>query len=69
MQYLITINRTHSHDLFICLKASALDFMEVEDVVHLQKAETVYRELPIRHIINAVKVCTEEYKEQHKLWE
>ncbi len=37
------------------------DFMEIEDVVHQQKAETVYRELMIRRIIDAVKVCTEKY--------
>lgn len=48
---------------------NALDFMEMEDVARQQKAETVYRELLIRRIIDAVKVCTEEYKEQHKPWE
>ncbi len=48
---------------------NALDFMEIEDVARQQKAETVYRELLIRRIIDAVKVGTEEYKEQHKPWE
>lgn len=48
---------------------NALDFMEIEDVVRQQKAETVYRELLIRRIIDAVKVGTEEYGEQHKPWE
>ena len=48
---------------------NALDFMEIEDVARRQKAETVYRELLIRRIIDAVKVGTEEYKEQHKPWE
>lgn len=48
---------------------NALDFMEFEDVARQQKAETVYRELLIRRIIDAVKVGTEEYKEQHKPWE
>lgn len=48
---------------------NALDFMEIENVAHQQKAETVYRELLIRRIIDAVKVGTEEYKEQHKPWE
>lgn len=48
---------------------NALDFMEIEDIVRQQKAETVYRELLIRRIIDAVKVGTEEYKEQHKPWE
>lgn len=47
----------------------ALDFVEIEDVASRQKAETVYRELLIRRIIDAVKVGTEEYKEQHKPWE
>lgn len=47
---------------------NALDFMEMEDVARQQKAETVYRELLIRRIIDAVKVGTEEYKEQHKPW-
>lgn len=47
----------------------ALDFMEIADVIHQKKAETVYRELLIRRIIDAVKVGTEEYKEQHKPWE
>lgn len=49
--------------------ANALDFMEFEDVVRQQKAEAVYRELLIRRIIDAVKVGTEEYGEQHKPWE
>ena len=48
---------------------NALDFMDIEDVVRQQKAETVYRELIIRRIIDAVKVGTEEYGEQHKPWE
>lgn len=48
---------------------NALDFMEIEDIARQQKAETVYRELLIRRIIDAVKVGTEEYKEQHKPWE
>ncbi len=48
---------------------NAFDFMEIEDVARQQKAETVYRELLIRRIIDAVKVGTEEYKEQHKPWE
>lgn len=48
---------------------NALDFMEIADVISQQKAETVYRELLIRRIIDAVKVGTEEYKEQHKPWE
>ncbi len=48
---------------------NALDFMEIEDVARQQKAETVYRELLIRRIIDAVKVGTEEYREQHKPWE
>lgn len=48
---------------------NALDFVEIEDVACRQKAETVYRELLIRRIIDAVKVGTEEYKEQHKPWE
>ena len=48
---------------------NALDFMEIDDVAHQQKAETVYRELLIRRIIDAVKVGTEEYKGQHKPWE
>lgn len=43
--------------------------MEIEDVARQQKAETVYRELLIRRIIDAVKVGTEEYKELHKPWE
>ncbi len=47
---------------------NALDFMEIEDVARQQKAETVYRELLIRRIIDAVKVGTEEYGEQHKPW-
>ena len=42
---------------------NVLDFMEFEDVARQQKAETVYRELLIRRIIDAVKVGTEEYKE------
>lgn len=48
---------------------NALDFMEIEDIARQQKAETVYRELLIRRIIDAVKVGTEEYGEQHKPWE
>ena len=48
---------------------NALDFMEIDDVARQQKAETVYRELMIRRIIDAVKVGTEEYKGQHKPWE
>lgn len=48
---------------------NALDFMDVEDAAYQQKVETVYRELLIRRIIDAVKVGTEEYKEQHKPWE
>ncbi|MCM1277327.1 MAG: hypothetical protein NC299_18540, partial [Lachnospiraceae bacterium] len=48
---------------------NALDFMEIADVARQQKAETVYRELLVRRIIDAVKVGTEEYKEQHKPWE
>lgn len=48
---------------------NALDFMEIADVIRQQKAETVYRELLIRRIIDAVKVGTEEYKKQHKPWE
>ena len=48
---------------------NALDFMEIDDVARQQKAETVYRELLIRRIIDAVKVGTDEYKEQHKPWE
>ena len=48
---------------------NALDFMEIDDVAHRQRAETVYRELLIRRVIDAVKVGTEEYKEQHKPWE
>ena len=48
---------------------NALDFMEIDDVAHQQRAETVYRELLIRRIIDAVKVGTEEYKGQHKPWE
>lgn len=47
---------------------NALDFMEFEDVARQQKAETVYRELLVRRIIDAVKVGTEEYREQHKPW-
>ncbi len=43
--------------------------MEIVDIARQQKAETVYRELLIRRIIDAVKVGTEEYKEQHKPWE
>lgn len=53
----------HSH------RENALDFLDFEDVARQQKAETVYRELLIRRIIDAVKVGTEEYKEQHKPWE
>ena len=45
---------------------NALDFMEIEDAAYQQKVETVYRELLIRRIIDAVKVGTEGYKEQHK---
>lgn len=48
---------------------NSLNFMEVEDAAYQQKVETVYRELLIRRIIDAVKVGTEEYKEQHKPWE
>lgn len=48
---------------------NALDYMEIEDIVRQQKVETVYRELLIRRIIDAVKVGTEEYKELHKPWE
>lgn len=48
---------------------NALDFMEIEDAAYQQKVETVYRELLIRRIIDAVKVGTEEYREQHKPWE
>ena len=48
---------------------NALDFMEFEDVARQQKAETVFRELLIRRIIDAVKVGTEEYGKQHKPWE
>lgn len=48
---------------------NALDFMELEDIARQQRAETVYRELLIRRIIDAVKVGTEEYKDQHKPWE
>ncbi|MDE6727694.1 MAG: helix-turn-helix domain-containing protein [Oscillospiraceae bacterium] len=48
---------------------NALGFMEIEDIARQQRAETVYRELLIRRIIDAVKVGTEEYKEQHKPWE
>ena len=48
---------------------NALDFMEIEDSAYQQKVETVYRELLIRRIIDAVKVGTEEYREQHKPWE
>lgn len=48
---------------------NVLDFVEIEDVACRQKAETVYRELLIRRIIDAVKVGTEEYKERHKPWE
>ena len=48
---------------------NALDFMEIDDVARQQKAETVYRELLIRRIIDAVKVGTGEYGEQHKPWE
>ncbi len=48
---------------------NVLDFMEIEDIARQQKAETVYRELLIRRIIDAVKVGTEEYKKQHKPWE
>ena len=48
---------------------NALDFMEIDDVARQQKSETVYRELLIRRIIDAVKVGTEEFGEQHKPWE
>lgn len=48
---------------------NALDFMEIGNAACQQKAETAYRELLIRRIIDAVKVGTEEYKEQNKLWE
>lgn len=45
---------------------NALGLMEIEDIVRQGNVETVYRELLIRRIIDAVKVGTEEYKEQHK---
>ncbi len=45
---------------------NALDLIEIEDGVYQRKAETVYRELLIRRIIDALKVGTEEYKERHK---
>lgn len=45
---------------------NALDFMEIEDGAYQRQAETVYRELLIRRIIDAVKIGTEEYKDQHK---
>lgn len=48
---------------------NALDFMELEDIARQQRAETVYRELLIRRIIDAVMVGTEDYKDQHKPWE
>lgn len=48
---------------------NALDLMEIEDGAYQRKAETVYRELLIRRIIDAIKIGTEEYKEQHKPWE
>lgn len=48
---------------------NALDFMEIEDVARWQKAETVYRELMIRRIIDAVRVCTEEYDNRRRPWE
>lgn len=40
-----------------------LDFMEIEDAACKQKPETVYRELLISCIIDAVKVDIKEYKE------
>lgn len=46
-----------------------LDFMEIEDVARWQKTETVYRELMIRRIIDAVRVCTEEYDNRRRPWE
>lgn len=50
-------------------RENAPDFMEIENGAYQRQAETVYRELLIRRIIDAVKVGTEEYKEQHKPWE
>lgn len=44
---------------------NALDSMGIEGSAYQQKAETIYRELLIRRIIDAVKVGTEKYKEQH----
>lgn len=48
---------------------SLLDYLEVYDPKDYGIREVLYRELLIRRIIDAVKVGTEEYKEQHKPWD